>query len=347
MMTVKIKPNEMERFLDRPPKDLRAVLVYGPDAGGVRLYAEKFARKSAGDQDDPFNLRSLSCEQVIADPALLTQEAGNLSLGGGRVIVRVSQTSERCVKAVEHLLGAENVLGLAVLDAGALTPRSALRRLAENAKNIAAIACYADQPRDIARLVQQRLKQARLNIDQEALGLFVQKLGADRAITESEIDKLILYMGEEETQITAQDVMAATGDMALIGFDDLADYAATGNIARMTRVFDQLLSAGLSPIVILNIVSRHFQRLRVVLSEIAAGTNPLQAIQRLAPPVHFTRKDVFMRQCRIWDQKNISRALAILWAANVATRSTGAAAGTLGGQALIQIARRAKLLNRR
>ena len=176
MMTVKIKPNEMERFLDRPSKDLRAVLVYGPDAGGVRLYAEKFARqKCRRSRRSRLNLRSLSCEQVIADPALLTQEAGNLSLGGGRVVVRVSQTSERCVKAVEHLLGAENVLGLAVLDAGALTPRSALRRLAENEKNIAAIACYADQPRDIARLVQQRLKQARLNIDQEALGLFCSK----------------------------------------------------------------------------------------------------------------------------------------------------------------------------
>ncbi len=344
---VKIKPGEMEKFLDKPPADLRAVLVYGPDSGRVRLYAEKFARKSAGDNKDPFNLRNLSCEQLISDPALLTQEVSNLSLGGGRVIVRVSQTSERCVKAVEQLLAAKNTQGLAVLDAGALTPRSALRRLAESQNNIAAIACYADQPREIAQLVRQKMRQAQLRIDDDALSLFVQKLGADRAITESEIDKLILYMGENQTQITTKDVMAATGDMALIGFDDLAEHTASGNISRMTHTFDRLLSAGLSPIVILNVVNRHFQRLHIVLSEMAAGISSVQALQRLAPPLHFTRKDSFLRQCRIWDEKNIKRALMTLWNANVATRNSGAAAETLGGQALIQIARRAQKLSRR
>ncbi len=341
----KIKVNDIDNFLKNPPARFRAALIYGPDGGRVRLVARKIAQKIARDDakdQDPFNSRSLSAEHLISEPASLTREAGNLSLGGGRVVVRVSQTGERCVKAVEQFLAADNILGFVILEAGQLTPRSALRRLAEKENNIAAIACYADQPQDIARLVRQKLNQAQLDIAQDALGLFVQKLGADRAITESEIDKLILYMGSESKQISSQDVMAATGDMALIGFDDLVDGAGTGNIKQMTRAFDQLLSTGLSPIVILNVASRHFQRLRAVISEVAAGANAVQVISRLAPPVHFTRKDAFMRQCRIWDQNSLRGVLKTLWSANAAARHNSMAAETFCGQVLLQIARRAQ-----
>jgi DNA polymerase III delta subunit len=107
--------------------------------------------------------------------------------------------------------------------------------------------------------------------------------------------------------------------MAAMGLDELADCVSLGEIKTMLCHFDKLVSSGASPIVILNNLSRHFQKLRLVLSSEGA---PAQNIFKLTPPIHFTRKDRFLRQCRLWNLAGTTKALDILWNTNRALRSS-------------------------
>ncbi len=338
---MKIKPYEIEKFLTRIPSTTRALVLFGPDEGAVRLNAERAVKNILGENADPFNLRSLSAKECASEPALLAREAGNLSLGGGRVVVRVRAAVDNCTKALEQFLAAENAQGLVVMDSGNLTPRSSLRALAEKNKQVAALACYADDPQKIAALIQKRLKEAALAIERDALITLTQRLGSDRAVTENEIEKLILYMGSAK-KIQLEDVFAASGDMATMSLDGLADCAALGEIKSALRHFDKLIAAGYQPIVILNHLSRHFQKLRWVLNEKDGRGDLTQNIARLSPPIHFSRKEKFLRQCRIWNLKQTAHALELLWRTNKGLR--GQSPASLCSHALLSIGQRAQKL---
>ena len=340
---MKIKPYDIDRFLTKMPADLRALVIFGSDEGRIRLTSQKAQRVFLKDGSDPFNLRNLSLEQIRSDPARLAQEASNLSLGGGRIIVRITQANDYATKALGALLELEKNSGIAIIEAGALSPRSSLRALAEKDKAIAALACYPDRPQELADLVRTRLRQAKFHIAPDVLNFFVQRLGIDRAITENEIEKLILYMGEKK-QIDKDDIKKATGDMAAFALDDLSDYVGLGEIAHFTRVFDRLTLSGMTLPTLLTITQNHFQKLKIVKTTIDNGLSISVAVQNQKPPIHFTRQKRFIKQLHIWDMINLNKALLFLWQKQIEVRKQSYISSALGADSLLSLARQARRL---
>src|SRR2546423_1790242 len=84
----------VEAFMRRPDPDVRAVLLYGPDAGLVRERAESIARTVCPDLHDPFRVADLAAAVLVADPARLVDEAAQISLMGGRRVVRVREAGD-------------------------------------------------------------------------------------------------------------------------------------------------------------------------------------------------------------------------------------------------------------
>ena len=71
------------------------MLLYGPDAGLVRERADDLARSVCSDLHDPFRVAELSGPAVAADPARLADETAQMSLIGGRRVVRVREAGDR------------------------------------------------------------------------------------------------------------------------------------------------------------------------------------------------------------------------------------------------------------
>src|SRR5260370_10020527 len=88
---MKLAGARVEAFLRRPDADVRAVLLYGPDAGLVRERAETVARTICPDLQDPFRVADLAAASLVADPARLADEAAQISLMGGSRVIRVRE----------------------------------------------------------------------------------------------------------------------------------------------------------------------------------------------------------------------------------------------------------------
>ena len=86
---MKLAAARVEGFLRQPDPEIHAVLLYGPDAGLVRERAETLARGVCPDLHDPFRVAELSGGMLVSDPARLADEAAQISLMGGRRVVRV------------------------------------------------------------------------------------------------------------------------------------------------------------------------------------------------------------------------------------------------------------------
>ena len=119
----------------------------------------------------------------------------------------------------------------------------ALRRVFDEADNAAAIACYPDRERELEEVVRAALKQMGLSIDADALDYAVSRLGSDRGVTRSELEKLALYAMGENT-VTIAHVGAVMGDESELRMDETFDAAGEGEYARLDVSLSRLWAAG-------------------------------------------------------------------------------------------------------
>ncbi len=337
----------VDAFLEGSAADLGAVLLYGPDAGIVHERAEALVRRVAGDPRDAFRVAELTADIVCDDPARLADEAAAMPLFGGRRVVRLRGGRDELTEMLEPVLAERGPAALIVIEAGELRSRSSLRSLCESRRNAAAIACYRDEERDVARLVESGLAQQGLAIEPEALEYLAGHLGSDRALTRAEIEKLALYAGPAPGgRINLADARAAIGDSAWIDLDDLVFAAVEGDMAALDRALERSLLEGVAAVRILRAAAQHFMRLHRLSALMAAGQSAERAMASLRPPVFGRDRPRLQRQAERWSAVDLGRALGRLLEAEDACKRTGAPDHLLGSRALIEIARHARRAQR-
>lgn len=343
---MKISAGQIERFLRAPDPRMATVLVHGPDDGVVRERVDRLVRAVVDDPGDPFRTTELTVEVVRGEPARLADEARSLCLMGGRRVVRLRQATDQATPACRTLLALDALEALVIIDAGELGPSSSLRRLIEGASNAAAIACYRDQGADLAHLIERSLVDRWLRAEPEAKTYLIEHLGADRGITQSELDKLALYMGEARPDapvtVTLDDVAAVIGDSAALGLDDLVHAAALGHPVQVERCLERLLGQGQAPVRLIRALANHLFRLHGLAGLIELGTPPERVVAGARPPIHFRRKTSFQAALRIWTTATLSVALGRLLKAEIGCKTTGWPGPVLCREGVFAVCRQAK-----
>jgi len=153
-----------------------------------------------------------------------------------------------------------------VIEAGDIGGKSSLKRLFESAPHAAAIACYRDEAAALPALITQHLKAAGLEIDRDAVSYLAANLGGDRGITRAELDKLVLYMGDEK-KVSLEDAMANVGDQSAVGQDDLCTAIGLGDLRGLERQIERNLAES-NEISLIRAVVRHFMKLHQGISTV-------------------------------------------------------------------------------
>lgn len=334
---MEVKSHLADRFVAAPPPALVAVLLYGPDQGMVRERAGKLAKGVVPDLNDPFRVAQLDEAALDSDPARLWDEAAALSMIGGRRVVLVRGAGNGLAKDFERFLADPKGDALIVVEAGELAKNAALRRVFEESDNAAAIACYPDNERGLEEVVRSALKAFGLGIEAGALDYAVSRLGSDRGVTRSELEKLALYAMDEKT-VTQAHVASVMGDESELRMDETFDAAGEGNFARLDVSLSRLWSAGTSPVAVLRQAMSHFQRLLLVKAETDGGGNAAAAMKRLRPPVHFSREASFRGQLSRWTAARLEEALTHLYEAEALVKTTAVPAEAACGRAMLSVA---------
>ncbi len=345
---MKLQGRGIDAFLRAPDPKVRAVLVYGPDAGLVRERAERLGRLVVPDLGDPFRVSDLAARTIADEPGRLADELAAQSLIGGRRLVRIRDGDDSVATAFDRVLKAKDGVpgdALAVVEAGELGLRSRLRQLFEQVGVAAALPCYVEDEGRLGPILAERLSAAGFSIDRDALALLAANLVGDRMLAQRELEKLILYMGEAR-RITLDDASACIGDSASLDLGVPALAAASGDAAALDRAIGRLYAEGTNPIAILRAAQRHFQRLHLAAADVASGASPEAAMEGLRPPVFFRDKAVFAGQLRRWSLADLAAALARLTEAEAACKRTGAPDDVLCARALLTLAREPGRLRR-
>lgn len=336
---MKLTWKQIDPFVKNPDPAAKVILIYGPDSGLMKERAQTIGKTVVEDLSDPFNVITLSTDILNEDPARLSDEANAMSMMGGRRLIRVEEASDKLTPLVKDYLAEPNDEALIILEAGDLNPRSSLRKLCEKEPNAAALPCYVEDERGVAQIIRSTAQDAGKTIDPDAIQFLTANISGDRARIRSELDKLLLYKGEEASSVSLADARAACGEAGSQGLDDLI-YSAAGNTPeKALRVFHKLLEEGVPFIVILRSLQNHFRRLHLTKALMEQGQSADQAMKSLQPPVFFKQADAFRGQAQRWSAKNLMGVLNRLLEIEASCKKTGAPAETLCAQAVLGISR--------
>ena len=336
---VALKGPDIDRFLARPDPARPVVLVYGPDAGLVRERAEAIIRVSVEDPNDPFTMVRIEGDALAADPMRLVEEANTIPLFGGRRAVWVKPASARTniVPAVEALLAATAPDCRVVIEAGELRRNAPLRTLIERAKNAVALPCYVDAEKELARVIDDEMREAGLTLAPDARAALVPLLGGDRLASRSEVRKLALYARGRE-RIELDDVLAVVADASALALDALIDAAFAGRTADVEFQFAKARTAGTSPGTIMFTAIRQAGTLHKARLTVEEGRSPGAVVELMMPPVHFSRKALYETALKSWTAARLERAMTQLADAGFESRKLGDMAETIVQRALLSLA---------
>ena len=319
---VAVKAHQAQAFLASPDPKIRAVLFFGSDAGLVSERAQVLAKAAARRFDPPGELLRLDDADLDSDPDRLVVELGTVPMFGGPKIIRTTASRRVNAAALKPLVESGALEGVLIVEAGNLKPEDSLRALFEKAPSAAAIACYADAAQDLDALIREMVREAGITISSDARQALVERLGADRALSRGEIEKLLLYV-DGGAEISVDDVEAVVGDVSELALERITFAAASGQVARALVECGRAVSSGESPQSIIAATQRHFQKLHRVRSALDRGTSMEDALRQMRPPLHFKQKDAFAAQCRLWTGPRLSDALSRISAAAKSARLAG------------------------
>lgn len=333
------KAHEVENWLRQPDPRISLVLIYGPDLGMVTERARKFAEKTGVDLDDPFSVTRLDASEA-EEPGRLVDEAFTVPMFAARrlIWVRNAGAQKAIAEAVRQICESPPADAIILVEAGDLKKGAPLRSTVESSPAAIALPCYADELRDLDRLIDESMEANGVRLTMDARALLKRNLGGDRLGTRGELEKLALYARGKET-IDVDDVAALTGDVASRSVDDVVDAMLGGQLRDFDLMFERHVQAGAHPYLLLAAATRQMQGLQLMRAALDEGKRSATDIVNTArPPIFFSRKRSVEAALRKLRGPMIARGLDRLSTALLESRRRPDLGEALIRQALLGIA---------
>ena len=289
--------------------NVRAVLIYGPDAGLVDELCDRAIDILSIEKDNVFVLDS---DDLRDKQDALFAEACTPSMFGGRKLVIISNAGDSDIKIIQDLVEHGALDAMVVVTAGDLRSGGKLRNLFENGDKIAAVACYSDDARTLETLIRNELFTVAgiKQISPDAMAYMTAHLGGDRGITRGFLGKIALYVDDKKT-IDLEDVEKCLPDTGAANIDDFLYSLTAGHIQQTMLALDRLLYDNTEPNMLIRMLDRHFKTL---LNAVVDGQLP-RLFWKVADKFNFATK--------IWSGPDISAVLIRLNELEAQFRSTG------------------------
>jgi len=313
----------------------------------VRERAKNLMAKFCPDPDDPFTHVNLTGQQLAEDTARLCDEANGVNIFGGVRVVSVSGSGSEMTEAVKLAFANPNPDSRIIIRANDVNTRHALVKLCESSKFCAAIGCYSDDQRSLQQIARDLFASHNITLSAEVMSTIISRLGGDRQMSVSELEKLALLCGPNN-RLSLEDVHLALGDSGAVAIDEVVLALLTGNTKQFEQEYSRLRREGVQPIAVIRQLLGIFKGMFAAKLAQKEGQAITQALSQFRPPLHFKMKPVVSQQLTRWSVNHLSDAIERLMQAERQTKSSATAdPTTLTGQILLGICLRARSLNRR
>ena len=264
---VAIYPNQLaQRLSSLPP----LVLLWGDDAGALRQAAQQVIVATGVDVSDPFAAEKITLTDVLAVPSRLADSAQTMSFTSPHRLIHITgisgEESASTLSALTVAVKTALEFSLSAVTIVLAVPRcleksSALVKLVESHANALSVRFFVDNAGDLSAFLRSEFQAAGVAVEADALQAMASGLGADRELARREVEKLILYAGED-SPISAIHVSECLAGAIPADAFRLADAVGNRNRAETDRLLQVLIHQGEDLTAPFSLVLRHLQSIR-------------------------------------------------------------------------------------
>lgn len=290
------------RATDQPGPGVRFYLFHGPDEAQSRALAARLLEALDASKF------ALAGGAVKSDPAVLADEAGAMSLFGGKRLIWIEPAGEEIAGGVEALLEANAAESPVVAIAGALRKTSNLLKLAESSPLAIAFAAYAPEGADAERMVADVGRRLGLKISPPVAARLADSCGNDQAIVAQELQKLALYIDaspQSPKELDHDAIDAVGADLPEGEVLHLADLALAGRVGDLAVELSNL-PAGAESIPAVRAVQRRLLQLAPARARIERGESSDSVMTSLGKSLFWKDKPMVAKMLSMWDSRRLA-----------------------------------------
>ena len=338
---MKAKSFQIRALKSQLQKDFDAVLLFGNDEG--ELNHTFFQLKQELDiPNDAFHLIVPTKEDLKKTPFLATDEANTPSLISGRRFIVINEDLPFEKESLIHFLSNKMTDAFLIIKGGNLNKSNALRVESEKNPRVLALACYAPSVLDIQKQISSYLFEHHKTIAPKLLSELCKKLSFNQQVIIQELDKLLLYLGDQK-EVDEAAIQNILTNSAEADIEEFCIALADGNVEKSQHLLSLYLAQGESEAGLFRVVRLYFERLASIVSNTSV---PIQtAVEKALRADQFRLKDPLSRQALYWKSKDIMKFLNNLTQLEIQTRTTGYVPETMVAHAFLSFANSAKKLS--
>jgi DNA polymerase-3 subunit delta len=302
---VKLQRGAIGRAVDQPDPAIRFYLLHGPDEAQSRALGARLVEALRASRF------IISAGDVKSDPAVLADEAGAMSLFGGKRVIWIEPAGDEITPGVQALLEANAAESPAVAIGGSLRRASALLKLAEASPAAIAFASYVPEGRDAERMVANVGRTLGLKVSPPVAERLAEACAGDQAIAARELEKLALYIGAspQSPKELSDEALDAVGAALPEGnFARLADLALAGDMKALADELGSLSRAGTEAIPVIRALQRRLLMLAPARARVDRGESAEAVMTSLGKSLFWKDKPLITRLLDRWDSAGLATA---------------------------------------
>ncbi|QGR02961.1 DNA polymerase III subunit delta [Ehrlichia ruminantium] len=280
---MKITSSKLRTFLG-DAHSVNNILIYGNDYGKISMYKDKIINNIRSNIE--LTIISIDFSSVNKNPSLLFVELSTIPMFCPHKLLILTNgekiLSKELKDVLEHSIGNNYV----IVVAGELPSDSTLRQYYDGSSDAVSIGCYKDDSNNLAFIVSDFLIENKIQFNNEILQYLCHALSKNPHALQSELEKLILYMGNDKN-LTIQNIQAGLLTELDPISDDLYISIVERNIENFTKFSDILLKNKFTPILLIRVLLRYFLRLEYIIRTVKTGLSIDQVLKFIQPPVFF------------------------------------------------------------
>jgi DNA polymerase-3 subunit delta len=299
---MKASKGSIGRAVDQPRAQVRFYLFHGPDDAQSRALGERLVLALGATRF------VVNASTVRSDPASLADEAGAMSLFGGKRVIWIEPAGDEIGDGVEALMEATAPESPVVAIAGVLRKTSALLKLAEGSDQAIAFASYAPEGADAERMVIDVGRRFGLKISPSLAAMIGESCGNDQAIVSQEIQKFALYTDatpQTPKELSPEAVDAVGAELGEGSVAGLADLALAGELQELADELARLPQSS-EAIPIVRALQRRLLMLAPARARIERGDSPDAVMTAMGKSLFWKDKKLIGRLLRLWDADGLA-----------------------------------------
>jgi len=291
-----IKFHELNNF---NKKDINYYLFYGYNSGLIEETINKNFRTLFSK-----NIINYDEAEILNNVNEFKEKIFNKSFFDNDKLIIIKRASNKILPIIEELSGKSLEDIKIIIKAEMLEKKSKLRNFFEYRKDMAITAFYEDNHQTLSLIIQNHLKNAKINLSNEIINLIIRRSKGDRINALNEIQKITSF-SKSKNNITLKDVFKLTNLAENYNISELVNLYPLKNKKKTIDILNENNLDSDENILILRSFLNKLIKLKKLKVLLKKNNNIDKVLSSFKPPIFWKDKEIIKQQLNSFTSNQI------------------------------------------